>query len=146
MTEQNNADIKPAQPQESGENKGGKNWLRALTLLFFVSSLCGLFIISAGSYFYIKSAFGTGPRDSLMVVLAKKTKMPAGVCRSIIELSVTIAGWFLGGMAGLGTIIAVIGIGFCIQITFKLFKFDVTAVRHESLRDTFVLFAGNRNV
>jgi uncharacterized membrane protein YczE len=99
--------------------------------------IAGLFIISTGSYFYIKSGFGAGPRDSLMVALARKTKLPAGVCRGVIELSVTLAGWFLGGMVGIGTIISAIGIGFCIQIVFKIFKFDATAVQHETLGNTY---------
>lgn len=102
--------------------------------------IIGAFSISIGSYFYLKSAFGAGPRDSLMIVLARKTKMPAGLCRSIIELLATAAGWLLGGMIGLGTIIFVIGIGFCIQITFRFFRFDVTAVKHESFADTFASF------
>jgi uncharacterized membrane protein YczE len=99
--------------------------------------IAGLFIISLGSYFYIKSAFGAGPRDSLMVVLARKTKFPVGLCRGVIELCVTVIGWFLGGMVWFGTVIFVIGIGFCIQITFKIFRFDVTKVKHETLRDTY---------
>ena len=106
-----------------------------------VMLISGLFIISLGSCFYIGSAFGAGPRDSLMVALARKTKIPAGVCRSAIELAVTVAGWFLGGMVGFGTIISVIGIGFCIQITFKLLRFNVVAVKHESLLDTFGFFS-----
>ena len=105
-----------------------------------VMLLSGLFIISLGSYFYIKSAFGAGPRDNLMIVLTRRTKLPVGLCRGIIELSVTIAGWFLGGMVGIGTVISVIGIGFCIQIIFKLFKFNVTLVKHETLSDTFLMF------
>jgi len=99
--------------------------------------ISGLFLISVGSYFYIKSSFGAGPRDSLMVTLARKTKFPVGFCRGVIELCATVGGWFLGGMVGFGTVLFVIGIGFCIQITFKFFRFDVTAVRHETLRDTY---------
>jgi uncharacterized membrane protein YczE len=99
--------------------------------------IAGLFIISAGTYFYMKSAFGSGPRDNLMVVLKRKTKMPSGVCRSIVELSVTFVGWLLGGMVGVGTVISVIAIGFCIQLTFALFKFDPVAVEHETLKQTF---------
>jgi len=101
--------------------------------------LLGLFIVALGSYFYIKSAFGVGPRDNLMVVLKRKTKLPVGVCRFIIELLVTIAGWFLGGMVGIGTVISVIAIGFCIQIVFKVLKFDVTGVKHETLAETYVV-------
>ena len=110
----------------------------ALTML-----VAGCFAISTGSYFYIKSAFGAGPRDSLMVLLAQKTKFPVGICRGTIELFVTITGWLLGGMVGFGTVIYVIGISFCIQITFRLFKFDVTVVKHESLGDTLAALTGN---
>ena len=102
-----------------------------------VMLIAGLFIISTGSYYYIRSAFGAGPRDNLMVVLNRKTKLPVGVCRSIVELSVTLAGWLLGGMVGIGTVISVIAIGLCIQITFAVFKFDVAAVEHETLKQTF---------
>jgi len=101
--------------------------------------IAGLFSIALGSYFYIKSAFGVGPRDNLMVVLTKRTKLPVGLCRGIIELLVTISGWLLGGMVGIGTVISVVGIGFCIQIVFKLFRFDVTSVKHETLADTFAV-------
>jgi len=98
--------------------------------------VAGLFTISLGSFFYIKSAFGAGPRDNLMVVLARKTKLPIGVCRGMVELAVTLVGWLLGGMVGIGTIIAGFAIGFCVQITFAVLKFDVTAVQHESLKQT----------
>ena len=106
-------------------------------IIGIVMLIFGLFIIAIGAYFYIKSGFGVGPRDNLMVVLARRIKLPAGVCRSIIELLVTIFGWLLGGMVGIGTVISVIAIGFCIQIVFRLFKFDVTAVKHETLAETF---------
>ena len=100
--------------------------------------IAGLFTISFGSYFYLKSAFGAGPRDSLMIALARKTKFPVGVCRSLIELLATFFGWLLGGMVGIGTVISVIGIGFCIQLVFSVLKFKATAVKHESLKDTLL--------
>jgi uncharacterized membrane protein YczE len=109
------------------------------SILFGIPMLiAGLFIMALGTYFYIKSGFGVGPRDNLMVVLARKTKMPVGLCRSIVELLVTAIGWFLGGMIGVGTVISVIGIGFCVQIIFKIFKFDATKIQHENLKETFV--------
>ena len=107
-------------------------------IIGIIMLISGLFIIAMGTYFYIKSAFGAGPRDSLMVVLTRKTKLPAGLCRSIIELSVTILGWIMGGMVGAGTVISVIAIGFFIQTVFKIFKFDVTSVKHETIGNTFV--------
>jgi len=107
-------------------------------LIGIIMLIAGLFILALGSYFYIKSAFGVGPRDNLMVVLAKKTKMPVGLCRGIIELLVTVIGWILGGMVGIGTVVSVIAIGFCVQITFYVLKFDVTKINHENLKETFI--------
>jgi uncharacterized membrane protein YczE len=99
--------------------------------------VAGLFVVSLGSYCYMKSAFGAGPRDSLMVLLARVTKLPVGLCRGIVELTVTLFGWLLGGMIGVGTVISGFAIGFCIQITFAVCKFDATAVEHETLGQTF---------
>ena len=105
--------------------------------------ISGLFSISLGSFFYIRSGFGVGPRDNLMIVLARRTKFPVGICRFAIELLVTTIGWFLGGMIGFGTVISVVLIGFFIQITFKVFRFDVKAVKHETLRETFAAVKRN---
>ncbi|HCC36105.1 MAG TPA: hypothetical protein DEQ02_10965 [Ruminococcaceae bacterium] len=102
-----------------------------------VMLVAGMFIIALGSYFYMKAAFGVGPRDNLMVVLTRKTKIPVGVCRLLVELLVTFIGWLLGGMVGIGTVIAFVAIGVCVQLVFTLFKFDVTALEHETLKDTF---------
>ena len=99
--------------------------------------IAGLFVISLSTFLYVRSAFGVGPRDNLMVVLTRKTKIPVGICRSIIELLLTIIGWLLGGQVWFGTIISVIGIGFCVQITFKILRFDITSVKHETLLETF---------
>jgi uncharacterized membrane protein YczE len=105
--------------------------------------IIGLFIISLGTYFYIASAFGAGPRDSLMVAVTRKTRLPVGLCRGIVEVSVVLIGWFLGGMVGLGTIISALSIGLCVQITFKLLKFDPTQVEHETFG---VMFENLRNL
>ena len=106
--------------------------------------VAGLFILSFGTYFYMGSAFGAGPRDNLMVVLARKTKFPIGVCRGAVELAVTAAGWLFGGMVGIGTVISVVGIGACVQTVFKLFKFDATAIKHENLAETIVFLTGGK--
>jgi len=95
--------------------------------------VAGLFVISLGSYFYIGSGFGAGPRDSLMVALKRRTRLPVGVIRGAIELAAVVSGWRLGGMVGPGTVLAAVLIGFCVQITFRLFRFDPTTVVHESL-------------
>ncbi len=98
--------------------------------------LMGLFVISYGLYFYMSAGLGAGPCDSLMVAITKRTKAPIGSCRGSMELVAVILGWSLGGMIGPGTVIAAVGLGFSIQVTFKLLRFDATHIRHETIRDT----------
>lgn len=105
------------------------NTLAAGTALLIV----GLFTIAFGSFFYISSGFGAGPRDSLMVAIERKTKLPIGLSRGVVEGSVVFTGWLLGGPVGLGTVIAAFGISFCIQIVFSLMGFKATSVKHETL-------------
>ena len=97
----------------------------------------GLFVIALGSYFYIASGFGAGPRDGLMVLLTRKTGLPIGICRGGIELSTVLIGWQLGGLVGIGTVISALAIGFCVQITFKFLRFDPTKITHERIQETY---------
>jgi uncharacterized membrane protein YczE len=113
-------------------------------LFGIIMLIVGLFIIALASYFYIGSGFGAGPRDSLMVALTRKTGLPVGVCRGIIELLAVFVGWRLGGMLGIGTVISAFAIGFCVQTTFKLLKFDATKVKHETLDQTYKMFFRNK--
>lgn len=99
--------------------------------------LLGQLVICVASFFYIGAGLGCGPRDALMVALGKRfNRVPIGVVRGLMEGSVLIIGFLLGAKVGIGTVIAVFGIGFILEWTFRLFHFDVKAVRHESLLDT----------
>lgn len=102
-------------------------------LLGVIMLICGLFIISLASYFYIGSGFGAGPRDNLMVTLRRRTNLPVGICRIIVEATTSFVGWLLGGQLGIGTVIAALSISVCIQITFKLLNFNTTEVQHETI-------------
>lgn len=109
----------------------------ARNYIFGVAMLmAGMIIFSFATYLYIQSAFGAGPRDSLMVALSRKTGYPIGFCRGFIELIVALTGWKLGGMIGIGTVLFAFLIGLFIQITFKIFKFDATKVKHETFENT----------
>lgn len=96
-------------------------------------------IISLASYFYISTGMGCGPRDTLMVALGKLLpKIPIGAIRGSIEGTVLLIGFLLGAKVGIGTVIAVFGISFILQYTFKLLKFDIKAVVHENIFETFL--------
>lgn len=96
----------------------------------------GLFVIAAAMVLYIAAGYGAGPRDSLMVVLSKRTGKPAGLCRSVVEGAALFCGWLLGGNAGLGTVISVFGIGVAVQIVFSAAGFNAGTVRHETAGET----------
>ncbi|WP_028856049.1 YczE/YyaS/YitT family protein [Psychrilyobacter atlanticus] len=99
----------------------------------------GMFILSIGCYLYISPGLGCGPRDALMVALTKKTKFSVGTVRNIIEISVLIAGYLMGGYAGVGTVITALFTGSFIQGVFRLFKFDVKSVVHRDIRSEAIL-------
>ena len=99
--------------------------------------MVALIMLALGTYFYISAGLGAGPRDSLMVALTRKTGLPIGVCRGMIEVTVVTIGWKLGGMVGIGTVITAFTIGFWIQVTFKVFQFDATKIKHETLNQTY---------
>ncbi|WP_207707436.1 YczE/YyaS/YitT family protein [Clostridium tarantellae] len=104
-------------------------------LISIIMMLIGMFIMGLGCVLYIGCGIGCGPRDGLMVGLSKKFNKSIKFIRSFIEISVLILGYFLGGKVGLGTVITAIALGYCIQLTFKICRFDVTKVKHKSLSD-----------
>ncbi|BES63903.1 membrane protein [Gottschalkiaceae bacterium SANA] len=110
----------------------------------FIFLAMGLFVISYGLYFYMSAGLGAGPCDSLMVAITRRTKRSIGSCRGSMEVLVVVLGWSLGGMIGPGTVISAIGLGFCIQTTFKLLKFDAVEIRHETIKDTYRLIKINK--
>jgi uncharacterized membrane protein YczE len=107
-----------------------------------VMMVSGLFVIAAASFLYIGAGYGAGPRDSLMVILSRRTGRSAGVCRGVLEGTVLFLGWLLGGYAGIGTLIAAFGVGVAVQMVFTVLRFDVQAIHQESFRETAARISG----
>lgn len=78
--------------------------------LQWVLLLGGTLLVAVGSGFYIGAGLGPGPRDGLMTGLGRRG-IPIGIARALIEVAVLIAGWFLGGTVGVGTVIFAFGVG-----------------------------------
>lgn len=102
----------------------------------YIMFISGIIVMGFASYFYISAGFGSGPRDSLMVAIARNTKLSIGISRFIIEASVTAIGYLLGGMVGPGTLIFVILIGPSVHYVFMLFHYAPHRVKHEGLGET----------
>jgi uncharacterized protein len=74
-------------------------------------TLLGILVTGLGSGIYLIANLGPGPRDGLMTGLQQQTNLPIAWIRSGIELTAVIAGWSLGGVVGLGTVLFAILIG-----------------------------------
>lgn len=85
-------------------------WMKYF-LAFFSVLLVGL-----GSGIYLVANLGPGPRDGLMTGLTKLTNLPIAVVRAFLEISAVLAGWYLGGTVGAGTLIFAFGIGPCVAL------------------------------
>ena len=105
--------------------------------------LAGLELLALGTWMYMRSALGAGPRDALMVALARKTGRSAGVCRICADILVTVSGFLLGGQFGIGTVIAALGLGSLINLNFSLLHFRPAEVHQENIAETPAISAHN---
>lgn len=108
--------------------------------------LLGQVVICLGVYFYVGAGMGAGPRDSLMVAVGKRLpRLPIGVVRGCTEGAALLLGWLLGAKVGVGTLIAVFGISLIMQGTFRVLRFNVKAVQHETIAQTLRTWPGRRS-
>jgi len=78
----------------------------------------GILLFGVGSAFYIGAGLGAGPRDSMMLVLTRRTGWRIGIVRAAIEIAVLIAGLLLGGTAGIGTLALALLVGPSVELSF----------------------------
>jgi uncharacterized membrane protein YczE len=127
------------------------NWLHLVppcrSLLTAIPVLvAGLFILAYTQFTYMIASLGCGPRDTLMVGLAKRVRrVPIGAVSVAILSTATLVGWLLGGPVGLGTLICAFCTGPIMQAVFRSVHFDATKIRHQHLAETLkILFAGRK--
>ncbi|RLT46242.1 MAG: hypothetical protein DWI62_02200 [Chloroflexi bacterium] len=79
-------------------------------------------VMAGATAIYIGVNAGAGPRDSLMIAVARATGLSVRVARAGIEIAVVTSGWLLGGPVGIGTLIFAMAIGPAVQTAFRIFK------------------------
>lgn len=102
----------------------GLSW-QILTLL------AAIVINGLGGALYIGCHFGPGPRDGLMTGLHQRTGRSIRLIRTLIELSVLLIGWLLGGPVGVGTVAYALLIGPSTQFFFKYTTITLPPGRQE---------------
>lgn len=97
--------------------------------------VAGVIVIGLGSALYIGAGLGSGPRDGLMLGLSKRSiagrQISIRVARTAVEISVMIAGLFLGGSIGIGTLIFMFGIGPLVQLILPRFEMRLVSDQHQ---------------
>ena len=104
--------------------------------------LLGLVILAYTQYGYMMASLGCGPRDTLLVGLAKRAgrvKIPIGAVSIALLSAATLLGWLLGGPVGVGTLICAFATGPIMQLAFRSVGFDATRIRHQRLRETLAV-------
>ena len=97
--------------------------------------VAGVIVIGLGSALYIGAGLGSGPRDGLMLGLSKRSiagrQISIRVARTAVEISVMVAGLFLGGSIGIGTLIFMFGIGPLVQLILPRFEMRLASDQHQ---------------
>jgi uncharacterized membrane protein YczE len=82
--------------------------------------VCGVFLNGVATGAYIGAGLGPGPRDGLMTGVAARGHS-IRVVRTVIELTVLVIGWRLGGTVGVGTVLYALAIGPLAHVFVPLF-------------------------
>ena len=80
----------------------------------------GLACFGIGTALYIGANLGAGPRDSLMLVGSRRIGVRIGATRAMIEITVLLIGFLLGGVVGVGTLAFAALIGPAVEASFWL--------------------------
>ncbi|MDQ2698018.1 MAG: hypothetical protein M3Y46_04420 [Actinomycetota bacterium] len=82
--------------------------------------LGGIAVVAVASGLYIGAHFGPGPRDGLMTGMHSRLGWPIWLCRALVEVSVLLIGWALGGTVGIGTVLFAVLIGPLVHVALPL--------------------------
>ncbi len=95
--------------------------------------LSGVVVIGIGSGLYLAADLGAGPRDGLMTGIHHRFGWSIRRARTVIELTVLVAGFLLGGTIGVGTLVFALGIGPLVQVFLGVFDRGGRVVKRRAI-------------
>lgn len=100
-----------------------QSWLPSTHALLpgVLQFVAGTAVIGLATGLYITAGLGAGPRDGLVLGVARKLEFSIRRARTLLELTVLAAGFLLGGPVGLGTILFAVLVGPAMQLSLWLF-------------------------
>ncbi|MGH3976743.1 MAG: YczE/YyaS/YitT family protein [Pseudonocardiaceae bacterium] len=76
----------------------------------------GVVLNAVATAAYIGTQLGPGPRDGLMTGLVRRTGGSVRLVRTVIEVTIVVIGWALGGTLGIATVLYALAIGPLVQV------------------------------
>jgi uncharacterized membrane protein YczE len=101
-----------------------------IAMLLGAIVLCG---IATGMY--ISAGLGPGPRDGLMTGISGRTGVSIRLTRTLIEITVLVTGWLLGGSVGVGTVLYAVLIGPLAHVFLKVFRIQKLVTQSDQAPD-----------
>lgn len=100
------------------------NWISTPSslLIRWVYLIAGIGICGFGAGMYIAPRLGAGPRDGLTLVLSERTGWSISRIRTIMEVTVMIIGWMLGGPLSVGTFLSSVLIGPVMHVSIQFWE------------------------
>jgi uncharacterized membrane protein YczE len=95
-----------------------------LQVVFFA---VGLVLLALATGLYIGARMGPGPRDGLMTGIHARTGWKLWRIRTVIEVTVLLVGWALGGNFGPGTVAFALLIGPMVSVTIPWLRVPLAA-------------------
>lgn len=84
--------------------------------------IVGLVVLGSGMGMYLAPELGEGPRDGIMIELSSRFSWSVRKVRTVMEISVLVIGWLLGGPVGVGTVVISISLGYLMQFFMQWWK------------------------
>lgn len=107
--------------------------------------IAGLVVMAYTQFAYMSAALGCGPRDTLLVGLAKRlSRLPIGAVSIALLSLATLTGRALGGPVGVGTLICAFGTGPIMQLAFRTVRFDATKICHQHLTESIKILLAKK--
>ncbi|MGW6704935.1 membrane protein YczE [Streptomyces sp. NPDC054956] len=91
--------------------------------------LAGILLNALSIAVYVGARFGPGPRDGLMTGAVAVTGRSIRFVRTLIEVTVLLVGWLLGGTVGVGTVLYALAVGPVTQFCMARFTYTADAER-----------------
>lgn len=113
------------------------------SILKIIALFWGNIVFCYGVYSYLKFEMGAGPRDGLLVGLVKITGVSVKYIKPMIEITVLLIGFLLGGTIGIGTFIVTFSGGYVLNEIFKQNNFDPHETNQRKFSDYIVISKQN---